>query len=153
MAETYEDILNTGWGNIPRPKLLPIGSYVLKGKTATYQPPKSADKSPVVLFIYSVGEPMEDVDSDAFEALGSDYDPSVNSIFHREYVDTAEGWNRVINHLAKHGVNADDYDTKAEAFKAFRGTEVVAYLGQDAYVNAAGEQVVSNRASQFSPLE
>lgn len=153
MANTYEDVLNTAWGNIPQPKTLPVGSYALVGRNATYQPRKSDDKSDAVLFVYGVREPMEDVDSDALSELGDDYDLNNNTIFHRIYVETSLDWDKVRAHLNKHGVETPQDKTLGDALKEFKGTEVVAFLNQRSYVNAAGEAKVDNSPTGFIPVE
>ena len=147
----YADILNTSWDNVPRPLPLPVGSYILKGRNATYQPRKSEDKSDAVLFVYGVKEPMEDVDQDALDELGGNYDLGNNTIFHRIYVETSVDWDRVRSHLKNHGVEPSG--TISDTLKAFKGAETVAFLNQRSFVNAAGEAKVENTASNFAVLD
>lgn len=148
----YADILSQSWDNIPQPKLLPVGSWLLKGRNASFQAAKDETKSNAVLFVYSAKEPMDDVDSDALSELGAEYDVAENKIFFRMYVDDAAAWDGVRNHLAKHGIDTAGKSI-ADSLKAFKGTEVIAYLDQNTFVNAAGESVTSNNAKQFAQVE
>jgi hypothetical protein len=150
MSDNYEDILNRSWDEIPEVQALPVGSYLLRARNASYQPAKDADKSPVVLFVYQVKEPMDDVDTAELAALGDNYDIGENKIFHRMYVDDNAAWDAVRQHLAKHGISGG---TIAESLKAFKGQEVIAYLSQRQYTDAAGEQKVQNNAGPFAAVE
>lgn len=148
---TYEDILNESWDNIPQPLPLPVGSYLLVGRNATYQPAKAADKSDAVLFVYGVKEAMEDVDQDQLDELGDDYDLGNNTIFHRIYVETSVDWDRVREHLSKHGV--EPKGSIGESLKAFKNTNVVGFLSQRSYTTNAGEAKVDNNVTAFVPVE
>lgn len=152
MSENYEDILNQSWDNIQEAAVLPVGSYLLRARNASFQPSKDADKSSTVLFVYSPKEPMDDVDSNELAALGADYDISENRIFARFYVETAADWNSVREHLKKHGIDPAGKSI-ADSLKAVKGTEVIAYLGQRQFQNAAGEQKVDNNPTQFAAVE
>jgi len=152
MSDNYEDILNQSWDQIPEAQTLPVGSYLLRGRNASYQPAKDADKSPVVLFVYQPKEPMDDVNEEELAALGENYDIADNKIFVRFYVDDNAQWDVVRNHLIKHGIDPKGKSI-ADSLKAFKGTEVIAYLDQRQYTNAAGEQVTQNDAKQFAPVD
>lgn len=151
MSEDYADILNTSWDNIPEVQVLPEGSWLLRGRNATYQAAKSADGSPVVLFVYQAKEPMDDVDAAQLAALGDNYDIAANRIFFRFYINDNSSWDGVRKHLAKHGV--DPKGTVKESLDAFKGTEVIAYLSKRSYKTNAGEDAESNEPSQFAKVE
>lgn len=148
----FEDILNQSWDEIPTAKTLPDGSYRLRGRNASYQPAKSAEQNPSVLFVYTVKEPMDDVDADELKKLGGDYDFATNRIFFRMWVEDATDWDNVRKHLAKHGIETAGRAVN-ESLKAFKGTEVNAYLKQRTFTNNAGEQQIDNNPTQFAAVE
>lgn len=147
----YADIASMSWENIPEPKVLPVGSYLLRGRNASYQPSKEEGKSPTFMFVYSVKEPMDDVDAEALSGLGEDYDLASNQIFFRIYVETAADFAKVRRHLALHGVEAKG-DIK-ETLKKFKGTEVVAYLNQKQFTDRQGETRTDNNAETFAAVK
>lgn len=148
----YADILQGSWDNIPEVATLPDGSWLLKGRNATFQAPRDADKSPVVLFVYEPKEPMDDVDAEELEKLGGDYDFSSNRIFVRFYVETNADWDRIRAHLLKHKIDPKGKSIE-ETLKAVRGAEVIAHLKTETYQNNAGDMVTQNKADGFLPVE
>lgn len=148
----YADIANLSWDEIQAPALLPVGSYLLKSRNASYQPSKEEGKSPTVMFVYQPKEAMEDVKSDELDELGADYDISENKIFHRFYIEDGSSWDVVRKHLEKHGVTVEG--GVLETLKKFKGTEVVAYLDQRSFTNkTTGAVVTQNVATEFAPVE
>ncbi len=152
MSETYESILDKQWDDIQKPEVLPVGSWLLQGRNAVHQPAKSADGNERILFVYSVKEPMDDVDEDALEALGADYDYTENRVFASFWLETGRDLDAVRNHLGKHGVDTKGQSIK-ESLVAFKGTQVVSYLDQKTYDNAAGETVQDNNPTSFAALD
>lgn len=152
MSDNYEDILDRGWDEIPEVKPLPVGSWLLKGRNASYQPAKTADKSPSVLFVYEPKEPMDDVDEAGLADLGKDYEYGNNRIFFRKWIETSADWDQVRNHLTKHGVDVKGSSIK-DTLAAFKGTEVIAYLNHRSFVNAAGESQIDCQPTSFSAVE
>lgn len=150
MSGDYASILKKSWDEIPPVKVLPTGSWLLRGQNATYQEGKG-DNSPTVLFVYKAKEPMDDVSSEEMDALGDNYDVSANRIFVRFFISDNSDWDKVRKHLAKHGIDAKG--EIGDSLKAFKGSEVVAYLGTRTYTDNAGEEHEDNTASSFTPLE
>lgn len=147
----YEDILSKSWDEIPEVQTLPVGSWLLRARNASYQAPKSADASPAVLFVYTAKEPMEDVDSEELSKLGDNYDISANRIFSRFFVQDAADWDNVRKHLAKHGIDTKGQSIE-ESLKQVKGREVIAYLGQRSFTTNAGETKEENTPSNFVPV-
>ena len=151
MTETnYSDIAKLTWGNIPEPKLLPDGSWLLRAQMAKYMPARDEDGNPQVLFVYGAKEPMSDVRAEDLDALGSNYDLGANRIFVRFYVSNAAEWDNVRKHLAKHGVEAEG--PIVDTLKKVRGTEVVGYLTTRSFVDGSGNQRSENTAGQFEAV-
>lgn len=152
MSGDYTDILKQSWDEIPEAKALPVGSYLLKARNASYQASKDADKNPVVLFVYAPKEAMDDVDADALSALGENYEIADNRIFKRFYIETNADWDQVRKHIVKHGVDLTG-KTIEEGLKAVAGTEVIAWLDQSVYTDkATGEPKTSNDPKEFATV-
>lgn len=147
----YADIANLSWDNIQEPKTLPVGSYLLKLKNAMFQPSKEEGKSPVVLFVHSPKEAMDDVKTDELEALGEEYDISENKIFTRFFIEDGSSWAQVRNLLAKHGLEVSG-DVN-ESLKKAKGAEVIGYLDQDRFTRKDGTVGTGNKVTEFAPVE
>lgn len=153
--DTWDDLRKRGFDELPRDVLLPVGSYLLRGRGAKYNPARG-DANPTISFAYGVREPMDDVDDKELQkALGPNGDVSSKRVFYRIWLETGADWDAVRNHLAKHGVKA--YPTAEggleKSLEAFKGTEAVAYLDHRNYTNKAGELVTENNPTQFHKAE
>lgn len=149
----YEAILNASFNEIPEVKTLPDGSWKLKARSAKFMPPKEEGNNPLVLFVYSAVEPMDDVNQEDLTALGDDYDYSGNSIFTRFYVESKADWDKVRKHIEKHGVDVTTDEPVNEVLKGVKGTEVIAYLKSRSFTNSAGQPSEENTATNFAPVE
>lgn len=148
----YADILNQSWDDIPEPKLLPVGSWKLRNRGATYQPAKKEGNSDQVVFVYTPIEPMEDVNVEDLQALGADYDVQSNRIFARFFVSDGNDWDRVRKHIAKHGVEVKG--KLADTLKSVKGRDVIAYLEQRSFTREGSSEVeTANEAKNFAPVE
>ena len=146
----YADIVQQSWDEIPEVKVLPAGSWLLRGRNATYQPAKG-EGSPSVLFVYGVKEPMDDVDNAELAKLGTDYDVEANKIFTRFFIGDNSDWDKVRKHLEKHGVTTKGQSI-SDSLKGFQGSQVIAYVDQRSFTNNAGQPQVENTASNFTPV-
>lgn len=155
-AADYGDILDRTFEDLPEDKLLPGGSWLLKGRSAGYSAPREEGKNGKVLFFYIPQAPMEGVDTAELEALGPDYDVSENQIVFTIWIEFNRDWRKVENHLRVHGTY-DPTKSIKENFKAFRGSEVVAHLDTRTYERKAPdgtkESVTENSASNFRSVE
>lgn len=150
----YADIADLSWDNIQEPKTLPVGSYLLRASNASFQPAKDADKSPVVMFVYRVKEPMDDVKTEELEELGAEYDITENKVFHRIYIEDGSSWDQVRKHLEKHRVEMVSGEGGVlKTLKKFKGTEVIAYLEQRSFTRASGEVGIANNATTFAAVD
>jgi hypothetical protein len=150
--KNYEDILETSWDDVPQVKLLPVGSWLLKVRNASFQPPKKEDQSPSVLIVYTAKEPMDDVSDEELAELGEDYDFGENRLFVRFWIETGADKDNLRKHIEKHGIETKGM-TFAETLKALKGNEVIAYVAQKSFQNAAGVSVVENTATNFQVAE
>lgn len=155
MTETsYEDILNRSVEDLPEAKFLPSGSWVLKASNgAKFTPPKSEDDVPVVLFVYEPIEPMDDVDDDAIEELGEDYDLANNPLFFRIRIQRESDWKRVIDHVKLHGVDPEGLTVK-EAMAAVKGARIIGAVTLRSYTDKATQTLKTvNDVAQFAEVE
>lgn len=150
-ASYQEEILNRSWDEIPVPKLLPVGSYLLKTRNASYLAGKD-ENSPKALFFYVPKEAMDDVDGAALDDLGADYDFNANQIVFTKWLESPKDWDELRQHLAKHGVSTEGRSLK-ETLKDVKGTEVIAYLNTRNFQNRAGETVTENNPTAFVKVE
>jgi hypothetical protein len=150
----YDDILNRSWDDIPEPKLLPGGNWLMVGKNAALVKPKEEGKSLKILFTFGAKSPV-DVAEDLLDELG-DYDVTINEVSHTIYLETASDWNKVRKFLALVGIEMEgsilDEAGKLSFNKAFRGSEIVAEVGQRSYDDAAGETIWQNTLAKFQKV-
>lgn len=150
MSETYADILKRQWSDVPKVKVLPTGTYRLKGKNATYQKAKG-EGNPSFLFVYEPKQPMDDVDEAQLAELGANYDLANNRVFVRFWYETSRDLDAIRDHLAKHGIDVENTSIE-DSMKAFKGSEVMAYLDRKTFTDNAGEQKEDNEAKTFAPV-
>lgn len=154
MANDYADIAKTTWAELPEPKILPDGSWLIRLRGARIDKAQEADKKDRVQFTYSVREPMDDVDVEALRALGDDYDVSINRVYYTVFIDDPSSWrSKVKRHIELHGVEVDESQPIAETLKAVRGKDVVAYLTTRTFQAKDGSQAEANEASNFTKVE
>lgn len=155
MPENYEDeyaeILKKSWDDIPKPQLLPNGSWRMRARNAKYMEAKAADQNPFALFVYAPTEALSDVDEDALAEM-DDYDPSQNRVFARIWLETAADWDALRNHIRKHGIDTSGRSPE-ETLKAVKGTEIIAFLDRETFTDGAGEVREQNVASKFAPVD
>lgn len=152
MPSKFADIAEQQWNDIPEPKLLPEGTYLLRGTNVSYFPAdKENDKSARVVFFYETKEAMDDVPESKLKELGEGYDFANNDIAQQFFINRAKDWDRVRKHLSAHGIDVDG-KTMPETFEEFRGTEVLAHLVQDEYVNHAGVPITQNKPTLFEKV-
>lgn len=151
----YDDILNATWEDIPEPKTLPDGGWLLKGRSVAWILPKKEEDSAKVLFGYKPKSPVS-VDDEALEALGADYDLEMNDLNFSILIKSAADWNKVKKHLEIAGIELDGplfgEDGKLAFAKAFKGTEVVAQVTTQHY-EQNGEAKTGQNLSKFQAVE
>lgn len=152
-VQDYNDILNTAWDEIPEAKLLPGGTWLLRGKNASFQPPKEEGQNGKVLFFYIPVDPIE-VDQEALQELGEDYDVSENQIVYTIWIEGMRDWAKVRDHLAKHGID-DGSQTLADSLKkSFRGTQIVGHVGVRTFTpKGGGETRIENTVDNFAAVD
>lgn len=160
--KTYESILAGSWDELPEEKLLPEGSYRLRGRNVVRMPPKEEGQSERVLFFYNVVEAMDDVDADELASLGDDYDITENEVVAQFFVGKKKDADRIRKHLDMHGIEIPtkeqvakgaDPKTIDESFEEFKGSETIAWLKQDTYTDNAGNLRQDNKPSNFARVE
>lgn len=157
MSGDYDDLLNRTWEEIPQEQVLPVGDWLLKGQNAAFIKPKDESQSPKVLFSYTAQQPVE-VDEDELNELSeSGYDIEITKLSFTIFINDASSWHDVKAHLEAHGLTMEGkiFDDKGKlAFnKAFRKSQVVAYLEQDHWEDKVTKKTKwRNSLSNFRPV-
>lgn len=148
----YDELYNRTWADIPEPKTLPEGSWVLKATSAARKNNEDNDKmGPTVNVVFSVVEPMNDVDTGELDALGDNYDVTGNKIFHKFFL--RDGGSENVRKFLKNLGIYDETLTPDENLKLVKGQQVVAFLGQRPYKDRDGNERVDNVIKAFSVAE
>lgn len=154
--DSYEAIAETSWDDIPEPKILPKGTWKLRGKNAKRM--NGGEGTDYVLFFYKAEEPMSDVDDADLDALGKDYDFNINDLSFRIYIETLADYRKVQAFLSKHGVepSVDESTGKAEGIdatlKKFKNSEVLSVLGKRTFKDKTGELRTDNTLTAFASV-
>lgn len=147
----YADIANLSWDEIQETKPLPEGTYLLRLSNAVFQPSKEEGKSPAVMFVHTVKEAMEDVQSSELQELGDDYDVTENKTFTKIFIEDGSSWMKVKGILAKHGVEVSG--KVLEDLKKAKGAEVLGYLKRDRFTRADGSAGENNKVTEFAAVD
>src|SRR5262245_26219114 len=102
----YADIANMSFDDIPEPKVLPDGVWILQGRNATYLKAKEEDQNDRVLFFYAVVGPTDSVSDEDLDEAGIDgeYDLALNQIVKTFWIDGPRAWKQVKAHMSMAGV-------------------------------------------------
>ena|ERR1700730_8233370 len=153
MPEKYSEILNRSWDDIPQPKLLPEGTWLLKVRNVQFFPANDERNQPDrVAFFFEAREPMDDVDAKDLAALGEGYSYSINEIAKQFSIFRTGDWEDVRKLLSMLGIETKGQD-QAATFKAARGAEVLGYLSQQTFTTKAGETKTLNQPTVFEPVK
>lgn len=151
-AESYDDILDRSWSEMPKALNLPLGTYELEGRNASFlKADTDKNLNARVLIFDKVIQPMEDVDEDAIRALGENYDFTNNEVVTTIWLEKDVDWDEVNQNLQKRGLDTDSM-TLRESLKAVKGTRVLAYLNQGTFTTRSGEVKTENRATSFAAV-
>lgn len=147
----YADIANLSWDEIQETKPVPEGSYLLRGSNAVFQPSKEEGKSPAVMFVHSVKEPMDDVSVSELEELGADYDLTENKTFTKVFIEDGSSWMKVKSILEKHGIKTSG--KVLDDLKKVKGAEVIGHLKKDRFVRADGSPGENNKVTEWAAVD
>lgn len=149
----YQELLKKSWDELPKPKLLPVGSWGLRGRNAAFVEAKEEGKNSKVIFFYQATGPMEDVSETELEALGADYDFAINDLTFTVWVESAADFRKKVEpHLAKHAGWTPGANPQ-EGLKNFKNSEVVAFVGEKTFTRD-GTTIIDNDLKNFvSPAE
>lgn len=150
-ASTFETMFQKSRAEIPVPKTLPRGHYVLALRATFKRPPREEGKSGQLSFSFEALEPMEDVDPGELEALGENYSIKDNKISADFWLgeNNPQDWHRVWEHLAYYGVKSEDFADLDTALKAAVNKRIVAYVSPDTYVHPVKGPQTKDVASGF----
>jgi hypothetical protein len=157
MSDSYEDILNMTWEDVPEAVTLPVGPYRVKGKFLSYRAAADEGQNDRFSLSFVVQGPLEGVDEDALAQLGEDYDFAANQVEKTVWIENRASWGEVAKTLRTVGVEPSgsifEQDGKVSKAlqRAFRGVEVGAHLGERTY-EKDGEMRTTNTLSKFIAL-
>lgn len=151
-ANTYDKLLDRSWDEIPEAVVLPVGSWLLRGRNAAFVAAKG-EANPRVLFFYTPVEAMADVDGGELGALGDDYDFNNNQIVKTFWVESNRDWATVRSHLELHGLETGGGKSQVDSLKEFKGAEVIAFLDTKTFEDQAGRTRIDNDPTNFRAVE
>lgn len=150
-TQGYEEILQTGWNELPDEKYLPDGSFRLKVVSGKVIPPRNENESAVAMFALEPQEAMSDVSDDALAALGEDFDLADHTLFHKIWLKKASDWHRLQSLIEKMGVDPKAYQTKEESLKACKNAQIVGYVVTKVFTDkATGAPRQQNEVQSFA---
>jgi hypothetical protein len=158
--DTYANYLDRGWDEIPEPVVLPGGTWTLQCKGVSFKK-GDAGKSDVFLFNYIPVSPGADVDEDALDSLGADYDFAMNRIFKRFFISETQDLKRLRDHMLRHqgfrmpeGTIAEHMENIKPLRTALDGTMITAELVPNTYTNSSGDLIENNEVGRvFDPSD
>lgn len=150
----FEEILNRGFDELPEPKPLPNGKYLLKGRFAGAFEYENKDTGDVGARISITDEVVKPYDADTAAAaeaeLGKDgwKGKAVESTF---YVTNMEEERKVWDHLAKRGIEVNGKSLE-DALKEVRGTTIVGSVRTRNYEDKDGNAAWRNFTVKTEPV-
>ena len=144
--KTFESVLDMPASEIERPKPLPVGSYVcvVQGQPRI---DKSAKKQTEFSeFTLKILEALDDVDSDAIEALGGVQGKILKVTFYH----TENSIYRLKEFLQHLGIDMDEGESLRQAMAEAAGKQVTAYVVHEA--SQDGETVYA-KVKNTAPVE
>ena len=155
MTQTaFEDFFKRGLAELPKPKSLPRGHYVLALRGNFKRPPREEGKSGQITLFYEPVEPCDDVDPNELEAFSE----GGRSI--KDNVVTVEFWlgdwkdvKNVFDHLSLLGVDVEGVADLSVALKAATNKRTVAYVSPDTYMHKVKGMQTKDKAEGFKAIQ
>lgn len=151
-AASLDALMDMDYENLPEVMdTIPTGTWKLRARNAAYKE-ASGDQNAKVLIFLIPAEPLSDVDPEALEAAGADYDFTNNQIVYTQYVENLRDLKKVLTIVKTFGVDLDGLSPR-EAIKKVRGKEVIASIGTRSYKSKRFGDVTENTVSGFASVE
>ena len=151
---TFEDFFKKSLSELPEPKSLPRGHYVLALRGNFKRPPREKGKSGQLALFLEPIEPCDDVDPAELEAFVSDG----RSI--KDNTVTVEFWlgdwknvKDIYAHLELYGVNVADMADLSVALKAATNKRIVAYVSPETYQHKVKGMQTKDKAEGFKAIQ
>ncbi len=158
MSDSYEDILNMSWEDVPEAVTLPVGPYRLKGKFLSYRAAQDEGQNDRFSLSFNVTQPLDGVDEDALSQLGEDYDFAANQVEKTIWIESRASWGEVVKAFKTMGIEPSGpiFEQDGKVSKAlqrqFRGVEIGGHLGERTY-EKDGEMRTTNTLQKFVALD
>lgn len=149
----FEDFFKRSLNELPKPKPLPRGHYVLALRSSFKRPPREEGKSGQLVLFYEPVAPGDDVDPtelEAFQAEGlSIQDVSIAVEF---WLGDWSDVEAIYKHLALLGADVEQAADLSVAVKAATNKRVAAYVSTDTYMHKVKGLQWKNKAEGFKAL-
>lgn len=150
MSESYGSILNRQWEDVQEEKTLPLGTFALKCRGASFKEAREEGQKDYFQFIHQVESPSDDVDLSQLEELGANYDLHINRIFTKVWYETDADMRTVKAILKAHGV--EPKGSIQETLAAMKNRTAMGYLGIENFTDNAGQARTKNVVKAWSPV-
>lgn len=147
-ADALDALMDQDYSNLPEiMETIPTGTWKIKAKNGFYKSATEEQKAKMGLFLIPM-EPLSDVDPEALEAAGANYDYTNNQIVFTRQVENVREVKDFMKIVAAFGVDLDGL-TPREALKKVGGKVAIASIGTRSYKSATRGNVTENTVSNF----
>ena len=151
-TRTFEDLFKMHRDEVPVPKRIPRGNYVVVCRGVSKRAPKTEDKNGLISFGYEPFEPTDDVDPNELAALGENYSIRDDRAWFDMWIKDGRDLNAVFRHVELHGVDASEGDLST-LLKLVVNKRLVAYLEPEDYLHPVKGPQFKIKASGFKAIQ
>lgn len=140
--ETYTEVLDRAWGDMPADPILPDGSWRLSLVSGTRKAADGDHSEQIILFL-KAKDPLSDVDPEALDALGSNFDYGSAKLSYTIWIETPSDYRKVGKIMELAGIA--DKVPNMNSLKNIRGAGgvVIGQLKQRSYPDKRTGEVVT----------
>lgn len=151
-ASSLDALMDTDYDNLPDVMdTIPTGTWRLRASNTFYKDATEDQKAKAGIFLIP-SEPLSDVDPEALEAAGADYDYTNNQIVFSQQMENLRDLKKVLDIVKKFGVDLSGLTPRA-ALKKVRGKEIIASVGTRSYKSQRFGDVTENTVSGFASVD
>ncbi len=147
----YEDFFKKPLADLPEPKNLPRGHYLLALRGTFKRPPRKEGQSGQVAFFYEAIEPGEDVSPTEMEAfLAEGRTIKEGTVNFEAWLGDWNNVKQLYAHLALHDVDVEQCSDLDVALKAAVNKRVIAYVSPNNYMHKVKGMQIRDGAEGFT---
>lgn len=150
----FEDFFKKSRDEIPEPKPLPRGHYILALRGNFKRPPREEGKSGQLALFLEAVEPCDDVDPAELEAYGE------GGLSIKEATISVEFWlgdwsdvKAIFDHLALYGVDVASMSDLSTALKAATNKRIVGHVGVETYMHKVKGLQWKHKVGDFQAIQ